>query len=483
MIMLSARIAFAFLAISFASAHAGEFTTSSKAARGPLRVHPNNPRYFTDGTKIPGGTLNVVYLAGSHHWNNLQDSGKIDGPLTKTFDDDRYLDLLSRSNHNFIRLWAWESAGYWWQGRVNDEYYEPLPYRRTGPGKGVDDKPKFDLDQFNPEYFERLRSRVVAARDKGMYVSIMLFQGWSIYSHGYGNPWPRHPFNEANNVNGVHGDIDRDGEGKEVHSLEVPEITRLQEAYVRKVIDTVNDLDNVLYEVTNETANHSKDWQYHLIRYVKEYESKKAKQHPVGMTYFDSGPRGTMDALLHSPADWISPGDDGGQLDYAGNPPAADGRKVSIADTDHIYGMGGDGVWVWKAFMRGHNPIYMDPLKEVDGVRLSEAEMEGARRAMGDTRRYAERMNLAAMTPQLTLVSTQFCLAEPGKQYLVYLPEGGTVTVDLSPAKGQLCVEWFDPVRREQTGAEPALGCEQREFRAPFDGAAVLYLKADATKD
>ena len=69
---------------------------------------------------------------------------------------------------------------------------------------------------------------------------------------------------------------------------------------------------------------------------MKEYEKTKPRQHPVGMTYFDSGPRGTMDALLDSPADWISPGDDGGRFDYAGDPPPADGRKVSLADTDHI---------------------------------------------------------------------------------------------------------------------------------------------------
>jgi len=40
---------------------------------------------------------------------------------------------------------------------------------------------------------------------------------------------------------------------------------------------------------------------------------------------------------------------------------------------------------------------------------------------MGDTRRYAEKMNLAAMTPHPELVSTRYCLANPGEEYLVYL--------------------------------------------------------------
>jgi hypothetical protein len=262
-----------------------------------------------------------------------------------------------------------------------------------------------------------------------------------------------------------------------VHSLDVPAITRLQEAYIRKVVDTVNDLDNVLYEVTNETANHSKDWQYHVIRYVKEYESHKSKQHPVGMTYFDSGPRGTLAALAESPADWISPGDDGGRFDYQVDPPAADGQKVSLADTDHVFGVGGDGVWVWKTFMRGHNPIYMDPLGDKGGFKVSKTQLESAREAMGQTRRFAEHVNLAAMTPRGDLASTQYCLADPAAEYLVYLPEGGAVTVDLSAATGDLTVEWFEPGKGQSIAAEHKVpGGAHREFHAPFSGAAVLYL-------
>ena len=436
-------------------------------ATGPLRVHPDNGRYFTDGTKSPAGGLRVVYLAGSHTWDNLQSSRTGDGPA-RPFDYPAYLKLMRSHGHNFMRLWAWE-------GGVNQQRYEPLPYAKTGSGK-------YDLNQFDGAYFERLRSRVSAARDEGVYVSVMLFQGWSIYSHGYGNPWPLHPFNKANNVNGIDGDPNGDGEGKEVHSLEVPAITGLQEAYVRKVVDTVNALDNVLYEVTNETAIYSRDWQYHVIRYVKEYEKSKPKQHPVGITAFDSGREGSMKALLASPADWISPQDDGESGDYQNDPPAADGRKVSIADTDHIYGTGGDARWVWKTFTRGHNPVYMDPLKWDKSLSVSEADIEGARRAMGQTRRFAERINLAAMEPAGELASTKYCLADPGRSYLVFAPEGGALTVDLSAAKGELAAEWFDPKADKATPAARVAGGGRREVAAPFDGAAVLYLQADVPK-
>jgi hypothetical protein len=435
---------------------------------GPLRVLPHNPAYFTDGSG------KAIYLTGSHHWNNLQDSGKVKGPLTNQFDYVGYLDLLTRLNHNFMRMWSWE-------GGENDQYYAPLPWVGTGPGTALDGKPKFDLKQFNQEYFERLRSRVVAARDRGIYVSVMLFQGWSIYSHGYGNPWPVHPFNEANNTNGINGDPDKDGEGKEVHTLQVPAVTRLQEAYVRKVIDTLNDLDNVLYEITNETAIFSKDWQYHMVRYIKSYEATKPKQHSVGITAFDSGREGSMEALFGSPADWISPQNDGVSGDYMNNPPPADGRKVIISDTDHLWGVGGDRIWVWKSFNRGLNLIYMDPLSKPDWVRSSEAEMEGARKAMGLMRRMAERMNLAEMKPQSELASTGYCLANPGVEYLVYQPKASEgFCVELKT--GTYRYEWFDPTEGVSTGngsVKARVG--SRQFKAPFEGDAVLYLNRAKT--
>ena len=46
----------------------------------------------------------------------------------------------------------------------------------------------------------------------------------------------------ANNINGVDGDPNGSGTGRQVHTLDNPEVTALQERYVRKVIDKLNDL-------------------------------------------------------------------------------------------------------------------------------------------------------------------------------------------------------------------------------------------------
>ena len=220
---------------------------AAPAATGPLRVHPDNPRYFTDGARTSRGTLRAVYLTGSHTWPNLIDRGPQDPP--PPFDFDWYLDLLSRHGHNFIRLWGRHVAWYHDYGDGRVLFAAPLAWPRTGPGMALDGKPKFDLQKFEESYFQRLRSRVTAARDRGIYVSVMLFGG--IYECRGG--WTGNPFNAQNNVNGIDGDPDRDGQGLETQTLQVPAVTRLQEAYLRKVIETVNDLDNVLYEISNES--------------------------------------------------------------------------------------------------------------------------------------------------------------------------------------------------------------------------------------
>ncbi len=442
--------------------------TCTGVATGPLRVHPRNPRYFTDG----GGR--AIYLTGSHCWQSLQDLS--DRP---PFDYAAYLDMLQEHGHNFMRMWAWE-GGESVAGQDLGPIFSPMPYRRTGPGTALDGQPKYDLTQWDPAYFERLRSRVSAARDRGIYVSVMLFQGWSIErkkSHR-SNPWPAHPFNRENNINGIDGDADGDGEGKDVHTLSVPAVTRLQEAYVRQIVDTVNDLDNVLYEITNESPIMTADWQYYVVHMIHLYESTKPKQHPVGMSSFWFARAGAMNALYAGPADWIAPCNDGHCFHYDTDPPAADGRKVILNDTDHTYGVGGDQKWVWKTFARGQHPVFMDPFQTT--LFGDPARWEPARLAMGQTRQLAERMDLAAMLPRGDMASSEYSLVHPGQEYLVYLPEGGEVTVDLTAAKGSLTVEWIHPINGPAPGKGLVAGGAHRLFAAPFVGDAVLYLKAQA---
>ena len=436
------------------------------AAIGPLRVSTDNPRYFAD----PAG--HIVYLTGSHYWKNVQDDGPTNPP--QAFDNVAYLDFLQQHNHNFTRLWLQEQAR--WSDEVSySHWFSPTIYLRTGPGTAADGGLKFDLTKFNPQYFARLRQRVMDAGARGIYVSVMLFNGWSVETkpgNAKANPWLAHPFNSANNVNGINGDPNNDASGRETQTLSIPAITALQEAYVKAVADAVNDQDNVIYEISNESDPSGDAWQYHMIDVLRSYEAQKAKQHPIGMTIPWPGSNAEV---LNSLADWVSMNGD------VGNPTVVDGKKIDLSDTDHLCGICGDVAWPWKAFARGHNVLLMDGYDNSAGVsdpayNPDDPKWEGIRKNMGYVRSYALRMNLARAVPRGDLASTTYCLADVGSEYLAILPSGGSLDLDLSGAAGSFVVEWFNPSTAVTADGGQVSGGSHITLTAPFSGLAIAYL-------
>jgi collagenase-like protein with putative collagen-binding domain len=475
-------------------------------AKGPLRVLKSNPRFFTDGTG------KAIYLAGSHAWWNFQDNGHSligaegqDPP--PTFDYNAYLDLLATHHHNFFRLWRWE-APKWADDQPPGavKYCQPHPWVRSGPGLARDAKPNFDLIRFDTDYFDRLRARVMAARDLGIYVSIMLFEGWELQ---FTDAWAYHPFNGANNVNGIFADSVLDvlpaekplhlhaSAGEDIERLRTAhyggagyvgaglmyntlqnnpqgkQVLALQETYVRKIVDTVNDLDNVLYETCNEAGPYSTDWQHHIINYVKECESEKPNQHPAGMTVEYPG---TNAVLYSSPADWISPNPGSSSENYLSDPSPAYTGKVIVNDTDHLCGHTcGDSLWVWKSFCRGLNVLFMEDLSP------SPTWQDSARIAMGQTRDWSQRIDLAHMVPDLRseLSETKYCLANRGQEYLVFQDGSkGEFAVNLTDAPGTFAAEWFNVTTGTTSPWKVIHGGGVRTFPTPFGGPAVLHLRS-----
>lgn len=476
---------------------------TSQPTAGPLRRGGANPRYFTDTNNHP------VYLTGAHTWNNLQDIGLGDPPTPLDFE--RYLAWLQHHRHNFFRLWRWEITRWHAPGHVwRDGWIEaspnhvltssPHPWKRSGATLAFDGKPRFDLETFDDTYFDRLRTRVQQAGDRGIYVAIMLFEGWALRFAAA--DWKYHPFHPANNINGIDGDPNHDGQAAELFSGSIPAITQLQEAYIRHVIDTVNDLDNVLYEISNENRPESFAWQSHLVDFIRNYQRTKPNQHPVGLTTSGFGGEDDTPELFASRADWISPSPD--RDDYRENPPPATGDKIILIDTDHLWGVGGDRQWVWKSFLSGLNPIFMDPYEGalLTGAVELELQFTSARRALGHTAWFAQHLDLAAATPQPQLASTGYCLAHPGSEYLVYLPFEShpletkrgfrraktairnlrahfarKVTVNLTADSGTFAVTWFNPASGETLPASPVTAGQSLTFTAPFKGDAVLHLR------
>jgi hypothetical protein len=113
---------------------------------------------------------------------------------------------------------------------------------------------------------------------------------------------------------------------------------------------------------------------------------------------------------------------------------------------------------------------------------------EEIRKALGDIRNYADRIDLAAMTPRHDLVvGGGFCLASPGAQYRVFQPSpkgrvnrilkwfaGNTFEVNSVP--GTYAYGWFDPSTHSVVQTGTITVGTRHTFTAPLEGDAVLWL-------
>ena len=465
----------------------------SAPIKGPLR-QSRNPNYFEDAR----GTL--LILCGSQTWNTLQDWGS--QGAVRPLDFDAFVSFLKARGHNFTLLWCTELPKFrslpTTESSPPDFTVSPFPWMRTGPGLATDGGLRFNLTKFDQAYFDRLRARVQAMNSAGIYVGVYLFSGefllrFRCSTDGY-------PFTGANNVNGV----DDGYRGGSVESavasvtMTAPNaITEFQDAYVKKTIDTLNDLPNVLWIVSEEAPPKSTWWNDHLISLVRAYEKRKSFQHPIGYAALDSA----ADSIIYnSDADWVAPAARVSPARSCGT--GQPSCKVNINDSDHSYfGMWNDTLltnrnYAWENFTTGNQVLFMDPYlvyyprqnrnlcaAPVNGIGSKpDQRWDNFRNNLGYILRYSRKLNLANVAPSSTLCSTHYCLAQTpsvGAEYLAYAPSGGSFTMDLSamPESRKLAVEWFNPASGETISQNSiTAGSSSRSFSAPFTGDAVLYL-------
>jgi hypothetical protein len=353
-----------------------------------------------------------------------------------------------------------------------------------------DGKARFDLSRFSQPYFNRLRDRVRTLDKAGVYVGVYFFTGEWLNLFRF--PKDGYPLSGGNNINGID-----DGGGTGAVTMTAPNgVTAIQDAYVEKVIDTLNDLPNVLWIVSEEAPANSVWWNQHLIALARSYEASKPYQHPIGF----AATVGFRDStLLESDADWIAPVSRISPINTHGTGHPAD--KVNINDSDHSYWeMWNDTPqtnrnYFWINFTNGNQTLFMDPYvifyprqrrnlspSPIHGVSSKpDPRWENVRDTMGYIRRFAERMNLAKMEPHSEIASTGHALAdfEPGRaEILIYSPAGGFTDVDLTRVPGRLSVEWFNPATGTTTAGPDVDGGGTRTFAPNFGGDFALYLKS-----
>ena len=250
----------------------------------PIRIHPENGKLF-----LFRGRPRVLLCATEHY-------GSV---VNRTFDFERYLDEAANRHQTLTRLFL-----LFRELQTARNPHSPLkmespefvtPWPRTGPGRALDGEPRYDLDQWNDEFFDRLERFITLASERGIVVELTLF------SNTYNDSvWALNPLRGDNNINGISS-----LHWADYTSTRDAGLVARQKAYVRRIVQATYGFDNVYYEVCNEPGGgvdgHASPadtdvWQREIAATVRDEESYLGSRHLVfGSQAFRYGPGAIQD--------------------------------------------------------------------------------------------------------------------------------------------------------------------------------------------
>jgi len=403
------------------------------------RIQPchKNPRYW----KYKGKPL--LLLGGTDDDNLFQWTGS---RLTEQ------LDLLKSVGGNYVRctMSSRDEGNVW-------------PFKKVSG--------KYNLDQWDNEYWRRLENFLKVTHERDIIVQVEI---WATYDF-YREFWPRHPFNPKNNINytveqtGLSEVVDhRPGHSENVFFQSVPAVRnqktvlKYQRRFVDKMLSYSLKFGHVLYCMDNETAA-TPQWG----KYWSEYVKTKAKEAGVDIQttemwydHLDKNPpipHATFDhPETYSFVDVSQNSHKRGQRHWdsvrlqlsrvADNVRPLTNVKIYGADTgpQRWFRADVDGVErFWRNIFGGMSSArFHRPPAGLGLGKKAQANIHSLRLLTDD-------MDIFTCSARSDLLSDRkpneaYCLANPGKKYAVYFPDGGEVKLDISDVKGELKVRWLN---------------------------------------
>ncbi len=421
----------------------------------PLAPDPVNPHYF----HFRGRTL-VLIGSGEHY-------GAI---LNTAFDYTKYLDALAETHLNFARI-------------VNGTYVETAdnprfpgdqntlaprvaqylaPWARSGEPGYAGGGRKFDLTQWDEEYFTRLRDFITEAGKRNIIVEVTLFTP----QYGDGNfnrgSWNLNPLKASNNINQL-GNVPWD----RFNTLDEPALAGAQDALVRKTVTELNGFDNVYYEVCSEpwfsgaSKRQTRDWLNHIAPTIQATEAGLPLKHLVADAL--AAPTAVSDA---APAPAIL-------SFHAAYPPAALSLNWNLkkpvifdepADNCNMLDRRREA---WTFFLSGgagyHNVDLAFTTDDATGKK-TQPNCQGVRYELAILSDFMDRTDLSHLQPDSDLIrqwpigaADVFVLDDPGRTYAMYFRGGRDTrqtTMLFEAPPGRYQAEWLNP-RTGESGKDP----------------------------
>jgi hypothetical protein len=468
-VLPSCRRAFVIVAVLLAS---------GVASAEPLRLHPKNPHYF-----LLAGKPAVLVTSGEHY-------GAV---VNLDFKYEPYLDTLAAAGLNLTRVFVGSYLEKPGDFNIRRNTLAPRPGRAIVPwarsttdgyaGGGM----KFDLDQWDAAYFARLRDFVAKAEARGVVVEVVLFSNW----YGKGTMSPLH---HTNNVNGLPA-IDPE----QVHTLDNGALLARQEAMVRKIVSSLNEFDNVYFEIQNEPDATSPDkrpiprvrnqsappevkvasaaslaWQAQVAGWIAEEERALPKRHLIAQNYANHGVAlDAVDARISVL-----------NFHYAEPEVVGWNRRWQRAIGFDESGFAGadDTVYrrqAWRFLMAGGAVFsgldYSFAVGFEKGTAENDAPGGGSaalRSQLGVLRQTLESTGLVELAPDEKVVAeargaTTYALSTPGRQYLIYVEGPGRTDLIVALPAGRYEAVWMNARTGRVDRREEVSGGGKRLLESP----------------
>ncbi len=398
-----------------------------------LDIWPENPAYWSYDNKP------VLLIGGSDDDNLFQH------PKLK-----EQLDLLKNCGGNYIRNTM---------SARNDRGWEVQAFLKLDNGR-------YDLERWNPEYWQRFENMLKWTAERDIIIQIEV---WATFDY-YREPWAANPFNPRNNINYT---PETSGLPVEVNShptrtennffWSVPKernqktVLKYQKQFVDKILSYTLSRGNVLYCMDNETSV-TPEWGYYWSDYIRN----RARQAGVKVHTTEMWDNWNLADKQHNPSfdhpEIYSFVDISQNNHQKGQQHWDNAQKQRARIADHIrplnnvkiygadtgrFGNSQDGqerfwrnIFGGLASARFHRPD--------SGLGLSEI----AQANIHSLRQLTDRMDFFHCRPHNELLADRqdneaYCIAQPGREYAVYFPQGGQVQLKLDRSQ-PVSIHWLD---------------------------------------
>lgn len=406
------------------------------ASAQPIKLNDTNPHYFTYK-----GNPTVIVTSGEHY-------GAV---LNMDFNYDLYLNTLQSDGLNGTRLCSGANPEFEGWYNISENTWAPAslryacPWKRSSTPGYYNGGNKFDLTQYDDDYFIRLKDFMDKAQERDIIVELFFFT--NVYTSEL---WLYNPMKFSNNINGV-GNVTNDG----VYDVNNTGLMNIQKDLVRKIVTELNDYDNLIWELSNEpyiSSRISKEWEDEIVNVIVQTEETLPKKHLISQnirnySWTITNPNPDVDIFNYHYARDRSAYTRNYDINkvLGCNETGFSQDNKQYRQEVYIALTSGAGYW--------NNLDYSFTVGDESGLNLPSGNPAGGNPTLRGqiklAKDFIESFDFVKMVPNNSYISSvasgieYFCLIEEGKQYGIFLKGVGSwIQVDLP--KEKYTVEWID---------------------------------------